>query len=63
VVLVEFVSATLRLDPGGIIATRTRNDVGNARKPEHYLEGREIVIAEINGIGRLGNLVVKDGAR
>lgn len=52
----------VRLNPGDIIATGTPGGVGHARKPERYLLGGESVIAEIDGIGRLENRVVKDGA-
>ena len=62
VALVEYVSTMVRLNPGDIIATGTPGGVGHARKPERYLAGGETVVAEIDGIGRLENRVVKDGA-
>lgn len=62
VALVEYVSTMVRLNPGDIIATGTPGGVGHARKPERYLVGGETVVAEIDGIGRLENKVVKDGA-
>lgn len=62
VALVEYVSTMVRLNPGDIIATGTPGGVGHARKPERYLTGGETVVAEIAGIGRLENRVVKDGA-
>ena len=62
VALVEYVSTMVRLNPGDIIATGTPGGVGHARKPERYLVGGETVVAEIDGIGRLENLVVKEGA-
>lgn len=61
VALVEYVSTMVRLNPGDIIATGTPGGVGHARKPERYLVGGETVVAEIDGIGRLENRVVKDG--
>jgi acylpyruvate hydrolase len=60
VALVEYVSTMIRLNPGDIIATGTPGGVGHARKPERYLVGGETVVAEIDGIGRLTNRVVKD---
>jgi acylpyruvate hydrolase len=63
VALVEYVSTMIRLNPGDIIATGTPGGVGHARKPERYLVGGETVVAEIDGIGRLENRVVKDGAQ
>ena len=62
VALVEYVSTMVRLNPGDIIATGTPGGVGHARKPERYLVGGETVVAEIDGIGRLENVVVKEGA-
>lgn len=62
VALVEYVSTMIRLNPGDIIATGTPGGVGHARKPERYLLGGETVVTEIDGIGRLENRVVTDGA-
>jgi len=62
VALVEYVSTMIRLNPGDIIATGTPGGVGHARKPERYLMGGELVVTEIDGIGRLENRVVADGA-
>ncbi|MHA5049712.1 fumarylacetoacetate hydrolase family protein [Streptomyces sp. SD15] len=58
--LVEYVSAITRLHPGDIIATGTPGGVGHARKPARYLVGGETVVAEVEGIGRLENRVVKE---
>ncbi|MDQ8702542.1 fumarylacetoacetate hydrolase family protein [Streptomyces sp. LHD-70] len=58
--LVEYVSTIVRLNPGDIIATGTPGGVGHARKPARYLLGGETVVAEIDGIGRLANRVVKE---
>lgn len=60
VALVEYVSTITRLNPGDIIATGTPGGVGHARKPGRYLVGGETVVAEIDGIGRLENRVVKE---
>lgn len=62
VMLVEYVSAIVRLNPGDVIATGTPGGVGHARDPQRFLTGGERVVAEIEGIGRLDNLVAKDGA-
>ncbi len=58
--LVEYVSTVVRLNPGDIIATGTPGGVGHARRPERYLLGGETVVAEIDGIGRLENRIVKE---
>ncbi len=60
VALVEYVSTIVRLNPGDIIATGTPGGVGHARTPGRYLLGGETVVAEIDGIGRLENRVVKE---
>jgi 2-keto-4-pentenoate hydratase/2-oxohepta-3-ene-1,7-dioic acid hydratase in catechol pathway len=60
VALVEYVSTITRLNPGDIIATGTPGGVGHARKPPRFLLGGETVIAEIEGLGRCENKVVKE---
>ena len=50
----------VRLRPGDIIATGTPGGVGHARNPQRFLTGGEAVVAEIDGIGRLENRVVKE---
>lgn len=62
VALVQYVSTMVRLNPGDIIATGTPGGVGHARTPKRYLMGGETVVAEIDGIGRLENVVVKEEA-
>lgn len=62
VALVEYVSTVVRLNPGDIIATGTPGGVGHARDPKRYLTGGERVVAEVQGIGRLENTVVKEGS-
>jgi acylpyruvate hydrolase len=61
VALVEYVSTIVRLNPGDVIATGTPGGVGHARG--RYLVGGETVVAEIEGLGRLENRIVKDAAR
>jgi acylpyruvate hydrolase len=63
VALVQYVSTMIRLNPGDLIATGTPGGVGHARNPKRYLVGGETVVAEIQGIGRLENVVVKEEAR
>jgi acylpyruvate hydrolase len=60
--LVQYVSTMIRLNPGDIIATGTPGGVGHARKPARYLVGGETVVAEVEGVGRLENVVVKEGS-
>lgn len=61
VALVEYVSTIVRLRPGDIIATGTPGGVGHAREPQRFLTGGEMVITEIDGLGRLENRVAKEG--
>lgn len=60
VALVQYVSTMVRLNPGDLIATGTPGGVGHARDPQRYLLGGEQVVAEIGGIGRLDNAVVRE---
>lgn len=60
VALVEYLSTIVRLTPGDIIATGTPGGVGQARKPPRFLVGGETVVTEIESLGRLENLVVKE---
>ena len=62
VALVEYVSTMVRLNPGDLIATGTPGGVGHARKPARYLAGGELVVTEIEGIGRLENRVVAEAS-
>lgn len=60
--LVQYISTMIRLNPGDIIATGTPGGVGHARRPPRYLVGGETVVAEVEGLGRLENVVVKEGS-
>lgn len=59
VLLVQYVSTIIRLNPGDLIATGTPAGVGHARDPQVYLVGGETVVTEIEGIGACTNKVVK----
>lgn len=63
VALVEYVSTMVTLRPGDLIATGTPGGVGHARRPSRYLQPGERVVTEIEGLGRLDNLVVPDQGR
>ena len=58
--LVRYVSTIVRLNPGDVIATGTPGGVGHARKPPVYLAGGEVLVTEVEGIGRLENRVVAE---
>lgn len=55
--LVEFLSASITLEPGDIIATGTPPGVGFARKPPVYLKAGDRMEVEIDGLGVLANNV------
>ncbi len=55
--LIEFISRTCTLMPGDIICTGTPNGVGHFQKPPVYLNPGDVVVIEIEGLGRLRNPV------
>ena len=61
--LIEFLSQTITLEPGDVIATGTPPGVGFARKPPVFLKPGDEMEVLIEGIGGLGNPVVSDGIR
>ncbi|HEX4248705.1 MAG TPA: fumarylacetoacetate hydrolase family protein [Pseudonocardia sp.] len=57
VALVEYLSRIVTLHPGDVIATGTPGGVGHARKPARYLADGSVLVTEIEGLGRLENVV------
>lgn len=53
--LLEFLSASITLEPGDIIATGTPPGVGFARKPPVFLKNGDVAEVEIEGLGILTN--------
>ena len=58
--LIEYISRSVTLEPGDIIATGTPPGVGFARKPPVFLKDGDVCEVEIDGLGILINPVVKD---
>lgn len=58
--LIEYLSRSITLEPGDIIATGTPPGVGFARKPPVFLKDGDVCEVEIEGLGTLINPVVKD---
>jgi 2-keto-4-pentenoate hydratase/2-oxohepta-3-ene-1,7-dioic acid hydratase in catechol pathway len=56
--LVEFISASITLEPGDIIATGTPDGVGVFRKPQIFLKPGDTVEIEIEKLGILCNPVI-----
>jgi 2,4-diketo-3-deoxy-L-fuconate hydrolase len=59
--LISFISQTLTLAPGDLIATGTPAGVGFAKEPPRYLREGEEVSVEIEGLGTLTNRVTWRG--
>lgn len=57
--LISFVSRSISLEAGDLIATGTPPGVGFARTPPIYLHPGDVVAVEIDGIGTLTNPVVR----
>jgi 2-keto-4-pentenoate hydratase/2-oxohepta-3-ene-1,7-dioic acid hydratase in catechol pathway len=55
--LLAFISSTITLDPGDIIATGTPSGVGAFRKPPIYLKAGDMTGVEIEKLGKLSNPV------
>lgn len=58
--LVEYLSRSITLEPGDVIATGTPPGVGFARKPPVFLKDGDVCEVEIEGLGVLVNPVVKN---
>jgi len=58
--LVAFLSRTMTLEPGDIIATGTPEGVGFKRNPPILLNAGDVVDVEISGVGRLSNPVTDE---
>jgi len=58
--LIEFLSRSITLEPGDIIATGTPPGVGFARKPPVFLKEGDVCEVEIEGLGVLSNPVKSD---
>jgi 2,4-didehydro-3-deoxy-L-rhamnonate hydrolase len=55
--LVEFLSASITLEPGDLVVTGTPFGVGFSRNPPVYLRDGDECVLEISGLGRLRNRV------
>jgi 2-keto-4-pentenoate hydratase/2-oxohepta-3-ene-1,7-dioic acid hydratase in catechol pathway len=56
--LIEFITASITLEPGDVIATGTPPGVGYARKPALFLKAGDVMEVCIDRIGGLGNPIV-----
>lgn len=53
--LIAFCSQSFTLEPGDIILTGTPHGVGLGRDPHVYMQDGDVIVVEIEGIGRLEN--------
>ena len=58
--VVSYLSRNMTLLPGTLIITGTPSGVGFARKPQVFLRPDDKVVVEIEGVGRLENIVVAE---
>jgi 2-keto-4-pentenoate hydratase/2-oxohepta-3-ene-1,7-dioic acid hydratase in catechol pathway len=58
--LIEFLSQSITLEPGDIVATGTPPGVGFARQPPIFLEDGDVTEVEIEGLGILLNPVKRE---
>jgi len=56
--IIEFITASITLEPGDVIATGTPAGVGVGRKPPVFLKPGDVMEVDIERIGRLGNPIV-----
>jgi 2-keto-4-pentenoate hydratase/2-oxohepta-3-ene-1,7-dioic acid hydratase in catechol pathway len=56
--LIQFITESVTLEPGDVIATGTPPGVGFARKPPVFLRPGDVMEVQIEGIGGLGNPIV-----
>jgi 2-keto-4-pentenoate hydratase/2-oxohepta-3-ene-1,7-dioic acid hydratase in catechol pathway len=56
--LIQFISASITLEPGDIIATDTPDGVGVFRKPPVFLTPGDVMEVDIEGLGILRTRLV-----
>jgi 2-keto-4-pentenoate hydratase/2-oxohepta-3-ene-1,7-dioic acid hydratase in catechol pathway len=56
--LIAFISSSVTLEPGDIVATGTPSGVGVFRDPPVFLEPGDRVRCEIDGVGSVENPVI-----
>jgi 2-keto-4-pentenoate hydratase/2-oxohepta-3-ene-1,7-dioic acid hydratase in catechol pathway len=53
--IISFCSQAFTLEPGDLILTGTPHGVGLGRDPKVYMQNGDVIVVEIEGIGRLEN--------
>lgn len=59
--LIAFLSGSTTLLPGTVILTGTPGGTGSGQTPPDFLKTGDVVVIEIEGIGRLRNSVIDEG--
>ena len=59
--LVSTISVFMALSPGDVILTGTPSGVGMRREPPVLLDDGDVVISEVEGVGRMENRIVREG--
>jgi acylpyruvate hydrolase len=59
--LIAFISASITLEPGDVLATGTPSGVGVFRDPPVFLQPGDVVRCEVDGIGSVENPIVAAG--
>ncbi len=60
--IVRYITSFMTLEPGDIIATGTPAGVGAARSPQRFLADGDVLVTEIEGVGRMTNRLVRRGS-
>jgi len=60
--LITILSEAVTLEPGDVIVSGTPSGVRHARTPKLYMKNGDICEVEIEGVGRLRNLIVDEGS-
>lgn len=61
--VISFISQVVTLRPGDLICTGTPSGVADGMSPPQYLTAGSTVVVEIDGLGRVENMVVDERAR
>ena len=59
--LIAFISASMTLEPGDVIATGTPDGIGSAQTPPVLLQPGDVIECEVDGLGAQRNPVVRRG--
>ncbi|HEX3572546.1 MAG TPA: fumarylacetoacetate hydrolase family protein [Acidobacteriaceae bacterium] len=61
--LIVILSEALTLEPGDVIVSGTPSGVGHARTPKLYMKNGDVSEVEIEGVGRLRNVIADESPK